>query len=194
MDAERHITTGILTVSDRCSKGQAEDTSGKNLENIVNGKKLINGKVVIRDCVPDDFEEIMVTLMTWSDVHKLDLILTTGGTGFSKRDVTPEATKAVISKEAPGIAIAMTQKSLNITPMAMLSRAVCGIRNRTLIINLPGSRKGAQECFEFASPAIPHAIDQLQEHRSKTDKLHAALSVSRRFCLHCSSHRTVGTW
>lgn len=178
MDAERQITTGILTVSDRCSNGQAEDTSGANLENIVNGKKLINGKVVIRKCVPDDFEAIRETLKQWSDVHKLDLILTTGGTGFSERDITPEATKAVISKDAPGIAVAMTQKSLNVTPMAMLSRAVCGIRKRTLIINLPGSRKGAQECLEFASPAIPHAIDQLQERRYRTDYYHATITTS----------------
>lgn len=179
MDAERKITTGILTASDRCSSCQAEDTSGDNLENIVNGQKLIPGKVVIRKCVPDDFEVIRETLIQWSDVHKLDLILTTGGTGFSERDITPEATKAVISKEAPGITVAMTQKSLNVTPMAMLSRAVCGIRNRTLIINLPGSRKGSQECLEFASPAIPHAIDQLQERRYRTDAYHTTITTSK---------------
>ncbi|KAH9376112.1 hypothetical protein HPB48_012823 [Haemaphysalis longicornis] len=180
MDAERQITTGILTVSDRCSNGQAEDTSGANLENIVNGKKLINGKVVVRKCVPDDFEAIRAseTLKQWSDVHKLDLILTTGGTGFSERDITPEVLprKQSYRRKLPGIAVAMTQKSLNVTPMAMLSRAVCGIRKRTLIINLPGSRKGAQECLEFASPAIPHAIDQLQERRYRTDYYHTTIT------------------
>lgn len=179
MDGEHCIITGILTVSDRCSKGEAEDTSGRNLEHMVNAKTLINGKVVTRQCVPDDIEDIKRTLLNWSDVEKVDLILTTGGTGFSARDVTPEATRAVIMKEAPGITIAIIQKSLSVTPMAMLSRLVCGIRNQTLIINLPGSRKGAQECFEFASPAIPHAVDQLQERKMKTDKLHTSLSVSR---------------
>lgn len=178
MDKEHCIRTGILTVSDRCSKGEAEDTSGRNLELMVNAKTLINGKVVVRKCVPDDIEDIKRTLIGWSDVEKVDLILTTGGTGFSARDVTPEATRAVIMKEAPGITIAIIQKSLNVTPMAMLSRLVCGIRNQTLIINLPGSRKGAQECFEFASPAIPHAVDQLQERKGKTDKLHSLFSVS----------------
>lgn len=178
MDSDHCISTGILTVSDRCSKGEAEDTSGRNLEHMVNAKTLINGKVVARQCVPDDIEDIKRTLLNWSDVQKIDLILTTGGTGFSARDVTPEATRAVIMKEAPGITIAIIQKSLSVTPMAMLSRLVCGIRNQTLIINLPGSRKGAQECFEFASPAIPHAVDQLQERKMKTDKLHSSLSVS----------------
>lgn len=177
MDSEHCIRTGILTVSDRCSRGEAEDTSGRNLEAMVNAKTLINGKVVARQCVPDDIEDIKKTLLQWSDVEKINLILTTGGTGFSARDVTPEATREVITKEAPGIAIAIIQKSLNITPMAMLSRLVCGIRNQSLIINLPGSRKGAQECFEFASPAIPHAVDQLQERKMKTDKLHSLLSV-----------------
>ncbi|XP_077522388.1 molybdenum cofactor synthesis protein cinnamon isoform X2 [Amblyomma americanum] len=176
MDNVHFIRTGILTVSDRCSQGQAEDTSGRNLEEIVNSKKLINGLVAIRQCVPDDAELIKRTLVSWSDVEKLDLILTTGGTGFSARDVTPEATRAVIMKEAPGITIAIIQKSLSVTPMAMLSRLVCGIRSQTLIINLPGSRKGAQECFEFASPAIPHAVDQLQERKAKTDKLHGLIS------------------
>ncbi|XP_037500420.1 gephyrin isoform X2 [Rhipicephalus sanguineus] len=178
MDSKHCITTGILTVSDRCSRGEAEDSSGRNLEAVVNAKTLINGKVVARHCVPDDIEDIKRTLLQWSDVEKVNLILTTGGTGFSARDVTPEATRAVITKEAPGIAIAIIQKSLSITPMAMLSRLVCGIRNQSLIINLPGSRKGAQECFEFASPAIPHAVDQLQERKMKTDKLHSLLSVS----------------
>ncbi|KAG0427598.1 hypothetical protein HPB47_025350 [Ixodes persulcatus] len=117
-------------------------------------------------------------LVMWADVMKLDLILTTGGTGFSERDVTPEATRAVITKEAPGMAVAIIQKSLAVTPMAMLSRLVCGIRNQTLIINLPGSFKGSQECLQFASPAIPHAIDQLRGCKEKTDKFHASLSVT----------------
>lgn len=171
------IRTGILTVSDRCFRSEATDTSGNNLVDVVQSRTLINGMVAIRQCVPDDVEKIKEVLTTWADVMKLDLILTTGGTGFSERDVTPEATKAVITKEAPGMAVAIVQKSLEVTPMAMLSRLVCGIRNRTLIINLPGSRKGSQECLEFASPAIPHAVDQLRENKHKTDQFHASLSL-----------------
>ncbi|CAN7999898.1 unnamed protein product [Ixodes hexagonus] len=148
----------------------------------------IDGTVAIRQCVPDEVEKIKArkgsisikrrreVLITWADVMKLDLILTTGGTGFSERDVTPEATRAVITKEAPGMAVAIIEKSLEVTPMAMLSRLVCGIRNRTLIINLPGSRKGSQECLQFASPAIPHAIDQLRGRQEKTDTFHASLA------------------
>ncbi|EEC14855.1 gephyrin, putative, partial [Ixodes scapularis] len=138
----------------------------------------INGTVTIRQCTPDDAEKIKEVLVMWADVMKLDLILTTGGTGFSERDVTPEATRAVITKEAPGMAVAIIQKSLEVTPMAMLSRLVCGIRNQTLIINLPGSFKGSQECLQFASPAIPHAIDQLRGCKEKTDKFHASLSCT----------------
>jgi len=98
------------------------------------------------------------TISQWSDEQKLDLILTTGGTGFSSRDVTPEATQPLLDREAPGLTVAMISKSLAITPMAMLSRPVCGIRKSTLIVNLPGSKKGAQECLEFLLPALPHAF------------------------------------
>lgn len=177
-DGDDTIRTGILTVSDRCFRSEATDTSGHNLVELVQSKTLLNGTVTIRQCTPDDAEKIKEVLVMWADVMKLDLILTTGGTGFSERDVTPEATRAVITKEAPGMAVAIIQKSLEVTPMAMLSRLVCGIRNQTLIINLPGSFKGSQECLQFASPAIPHAIDQLRGCKEKTDKFHASLSAS----------------
>jgi molybdenum cofactor synthesis domain-containing protein len=113
--------------------------------------------------VPDDSPSIQATLMDWADQARLDLILTTGGTGFAPRDVTPEATRAVIEREAPGLAEAMRAASLAKTPHAMLSRAVCGIRGRTLVINLPGSPKAARENLETILPAIPHAIALLRE-------------------------------
>ncbi|CBY10280.1 unnamed protein product [Oikopleura dioica] len=122
----------------------------------------LNGECVEFKIVPDEQDEIEQILRIWSDVNKVDLILTSGGTGFSKRDVTPEATRNVIEKEANGMVIAMMQYSLTKTPMAMLSRAVAGIRGTTLIINLPGSSKGALECFESVAGQIPHAIDLLQ--------------------------------
>lgn len=188
------IKTGVLTVSDRCFRLETEDTSGKNLEDILRSKTLLNAEVMVRLCVPDDEDSIKDVLVNWCDVLKLDLVLTTGGTGFSERDVTPEATRAVITKEAPGMSVAMIQKSLEVTPMAMLSRLICGIRKQTLIINLPGSRKGSQECLQFASPAIPHAIDQLRDHRSKIADVHASLADSqpvstttKHFVCDCSS-------
>ncbi|XP_026196565.1 gephyrin b isoform X4 [Anabas testudineus] len=113
--------------------------------------------------VPDEIDEIKETLVDWCDEKELNLILTTGGTGFAPRDVTPEATKEVIEREAPGMSLAMLMGSLNVTPLGMLSRPVCGIRGKTLIINLPGSKKGSQECFQFILPALPHAIDLLRD-------------------------------
>jgi len=113
--------------------------------------------------VPDELAAIKATLMNWADVVRLDLILTTGGTGFAPRDVTPEATRAVIEREAPGLAEAMRAASLSKTPHAMLSRAVCGIRGRALIVNLPGSPQAAHENLTTILPALPHAIALLQE-------------------------------
>ncbi|KAH6926541.1 hypothetical protein HPB50_019748 [Hyalomma asiaticum] len=179
LSADHHATSEIGSLYGLTLRNLSVLASSFRLSEPASSRSsVINGKVVVRKCVPDDIEDIKRILISWSDVEKVDLILTTGGTGFSARDITPEATRAVIMKEAPGITIAIIQKSLNITPMAMLSRLVCGIRNQTLIINLPGSRKGAQECFEFASPAIPHAVDQLQERKGKTDKFHSSFSVS----------------
>ncbi|KAJ0061357.1 hypothetical protein NL108_016733, partial [Boleophthalmus pectinirostris] len=123
----------------------------------------LGGMIVAYKIVPDEIEDIKDTLVDWCDEKELNLILTTGGTGFAPRDVTPEATKEVIEREAPGMSLAMLMGSLNVTPLGMLSRPVCGIRGKTLIINLPGSKKGSQECFQFILPALPHAIDLLRD-------------------------------
>lgn len=152
---------GILTVSDRCSRGEAEDKSGPNLQKLVKSSKL-NVNEVLCDCVPDERNEIKRALLKWCDSEELHLVLTTGGTGFSPRDVTPEVTSEVVERSAPGLSLAMLSESLKVTPMAMLSRAACGIRKGTIILNLPGSLKGSQECFQFVLPALPHAIEVLR--------------------------------
>lgn len=148
---------GIICVSDRCSKGACQDKSGPLIKDLVSPL----GKVKEYIVVPDEKEEIEKALIYLCDDVKADVVLTTGGTGFAPRDITPEATKAVIEKEAPGIAEAIRMKSLQITPKAMLSRAVSGIRKRTLIINLPGSPKAVGESLEFILPVLPHAVEVL---------------------------------
>jgi molybdenum cofactor synthesis domain-containing protein len=150
------ISFGILTISDKGSKGQRQDKSGEAIRDIVASQK---GSVVKYEIVPDEKDVIATTLTNWADGGKVDVILTTGGTGLSKRDVTPETTLTVIDREIPGIAEAMRMKSLAKTPMAMLSRAVAGQRGQCLIINLPGSTKAVQECLEVIMPAIPHAVE-----------------------------------
>ncbi|KAH9496106.1 hypothetical protein Btru_012025 [Bulinus truncatus] len=164
-----------IEVSDSCYNGTSTDRSGENLKHLVESGKLIKGTVVTKDIIPDEQDQIKAKLLHWSDHLKLDLILTTGGTGFACRDVTPEATKAVLEKEALGLTVAMLKGSLEITPMAMLTRLVCGTRGGTLIINLPGSTKGSAECFQIASVAIPHAVDLLRGHKSSVEKTHSAL-------------------
>ena len=152
------IKAAVLTMSDKGSKGEREDLTGPAIMQIIkeNGFSVDYYKVI-----PDDFNTIVKELTYLSDVLKVELVLTNGGTGFSKRDVTPEATEKVIERKVPGIAEAMRLKSLQITPKAMLSRAVSGIRGDTLIINLPGSPKAAKENLEFILPAVPHGIDIL---------------------------------
>jgi molybdenum cofactor synthesis domain-containing protein len=120
-------------------------------------------QIVRRDIVPDDLERLKDVLKEWADSGEVDLVLTTGGTGFSPRDRTPEATLAVIERAAPGLAEAMRAASLHVTPHAMLSRATAGIRRRTLIVNLPGSPKGAVENFQVVRPVLPHAVQLLQD-------------------------------
>jgi molybdenum cofactor synthesis domain-containing protein len=148
----------ILTVSDKGSRGEREDKSGRAVEEAIS---LRGWRVAARDMVPDELEEIAARLRYYSDELRVDLVLTTGGTGLGPRDVTPEATRRVIDKEAPGFAEAMRAASLSKTPHAMLSRAVSGIRSSTLIINLPGSPRGAAENLEVILPALPHGLEKL---------------------------------
>lgn len=154
------VRAAILTVSDRSSRGERPDTSGPALVKIVGEQGWQVQSTVI---VPDDHPAIKDALVNWCDTGNVDLILTTGGTGFAPRDITPEATLAVIERQAPGLAEAMRIESLKITPHAMLSRAVCGIRKKTLIINLPGSPKAAVENLCTVLPVIQHAVELLQE-------------------------------
>ncbi|XP_069806766.1 gephyrin isoform X10 [Dendropsophus ebraccatus] len=172
---DHQIRVGVLTVSDSCFRNLAEDRSGINLKDLVQDPSLLGGTVSAYKIVPDEIEDIKESLIDWCDEKELNLILTTGGTGFAPRDVTPEATKEVIEREAPGMALAMLMGSLNVTPLGMLSRPVCGIRGKTLIINLPGSKKGSQECFQFILPALPHAIDLLRDAIVKVKEVHDEL-------------------
>lgn len=154
------MRVGILTVSDRAAAGEYEDRSGTALREAV--LKALEAEVVRYAIVADDWQAIQHTLVAWADEDHLDLILTTGGTGFAPRDITPEVTRAVIEREAPGLVFAMVQSGLQVTPYAMLTRAVAGIRGQTLIINLPGSPKAALENFAVIAPALSHAIALLR--------------------------------
>jgi molybdenum cofactor synthesis domain-containing protein len=153
------IKAGILTASDKGFAGERVDESSKAIAAML-GK--INVEVAAYVLVPDQRDLIASNLMRMTDELQVDLILTTGGTGFSPRDITPEATMDVIERQVPGIAEAMRIKSMEKTPRAMLSRAVSGIRKQTLIINLPGSPKGVRECLEIILPVLPHAIEILK--------------------------------
>jgi len=154
------IRFAILTVSDRSSRGERPDASGPALAEMV---QLQGWQVAQQGIVPDDLDIIKDTLRNWSDSGKIDVILATGGTGFAPRDVTPEATRAIVERLTPGLDEAMRSSSLKVTPHAMLSRAVSGIRKQTLIITLPGSPKGATENFQAVLPALEHAIKLLRE-------------------------------
>jgi molybdopterin adenylyltransferase len=160
------IKVGILTISDRGYRGEYRDLSGPVIRDLVStgltALAPVQVTVIEEDIVPDEREQIAATLSAWSGDLSLDLILTTGGTGFAPRDVTPEATRDVIDREAPGLVEAMRSASLAVTPHAMLSRAVAGIRGTTLIINLPGSPKAVRENLQIILPALPHAIELLQ--------------------------------
>ena len=162
------LTFAILTVSDRSSTGSREDLSGPVLVDAVERAGWVISATAI---VPDEYQQISDQLITWADSGEIRIILTTGGTGFSPRDVTPEATEAVIDRQAPGLAEAMRSGSLRITPHAMLSRAVAGIRKNTLIINLPGSPKGALENFRIVAPVLSHA-NQLLENDDRAESGH----------------------
>jgi len=154
------IRIGFITVSDRSSKGERPDESGPALVNAV----VQQGWQVTRTTIlPDELTQLIATLTQWADSGDMDVILTTGGTGFTPRDVTPEATLAVIQRLTPGIAEAMRSASLRNTPHAMLSRAVTGIRSHTLIVNLPGSPKGALENLAVLIPVLPHAVQLIHD-------------------------------
>ncbi|HON79388.1 MAG TPA: molybdopterin adenylyltransferase [Spirochaetota bacterium] len=152
------ITVGIITVSDRSSRGEREDLSGPEIRAWALAKEYAVQKETV---VPDEIEDIQKALRDFSD-EGIQMIFTTGGTGFAPRDVTPEATLGIIEKEAPGFAEAMRQRSLEITPHAMLSRARSGIRKKSLIINLPGSPKAVRENLGFIEKALPHAVELLK--------------------------------
>ena len=150
---------GILTVSDRGARGEREDVSGKVIAEMLAG---ISIEVAAYDIVPDEEDRIAAKILEFVDVRNLDLVITTGGTGVSPRDVTPEATRRIMDREIPGMAEAMRQESAHKTPHAMLSRAVAAIRKKSLIINLPGSPKGVRENFQAILPALEHALEKIK--------------------------------
>ena len=151
---------GILTISDRSSRGERPDLSGPALVELVK----VQGWQVIRSAiVPDDLDNLRETLSSWADGGGMDVLITTGGTGFAPRDITPEATRLVIDREAPGLVEAMRLESMKKNPHSMLSRSVAGIRGRVIIINLPGSPTGAVESLKVVLPVLVHAVELLQE-------------------------------
>lgn len=153
------IKAAILTLSDKGSRGERVDLSGPALASWLSGRAV---EVVCLKVLPDEADRISAQLIEWADSGICDLLLTTGGTGVSPRDVTPEATQRILDREIPGITEAMRANSVKMTPHAMLSRAIAGIRGHTLILNLPGSPKGAVENLEAVWPAIPHAVRKIQ--------------------------------
>jgi len=153
------FAVGILTISDKGSRGERQDKSGEVVREILSG---MDAHIVDYDIVPDEKELIAEKLVRWADEDNLDVVITTGGTGLTPRDVTPEATLAVVDRIVPGFAEAMRAESLKKTPHAMLSRAVVGTRGKCLIVNLPGSPKAVRECLQVILPALPHAVETLK--------------------------------
>jgi molybdenum cofactor synthesis domain-containing protein len=154
------LRIAILTVSDRSARGERPDASGPALADVVTQQ---GWTVVKREIIADDFDLLRERLSEWADSGEVDVLLTTGGTGFAPRDVTPEATLAAADRLAPGLAEAMRAASLQVTPHAMLSRATAAIRRRTLIVNLPGSPKAAVENLQVILPVLPHAVELMSD-------------------------------
>jgi molybdenum cofactor synthesis domain-containing protein len=153
------ISVGVITISDKGSRGEREDLSGPEIVTIL---ETIGAEVICMTILPDEQDLIKQTLIEYTDIKKLDLVLTTGGTGVSPRDVTPDATIQVIEREVPGMAEAMRRESGAFTPHAMISRAVAGVRGKSLIINLPGSPKGVRENLAVVLPALEHALEKIK--------------------------------
>ena len=153
------IEIAVLTSSDRCSKGEAEDVSGRLIAEMV---KTIGGRVAAYDIVPDEIPALKEKLLHYCDTLAVNVVITTGGTGFSGRDVTPEATLQVIEKNIPGLPELMRAEGLKKTKKAVLSRGVCGIRKNTLILNLPGSPKAVRESLEAVLDLIPHSLEMMR--------------------------------
>ena len=149
------IRAVVITASDACARGAREDVSGATLAGLL---REAGAEIVAREVLPDDLEPLAEALRRYADRADVNLVVTTGGTGLAPRDNTPEATRAVIEREAPGVAEAMRAVTLRQTPTAMLSRGVCGVRSGALIINLPGSPRAVGECFEVIRPVLAHAV------------------------------------
>mgnify|MGYP000740093170 CR=1 FL=1 len=163
------IKVGIITISDRGSRGEREDLSGEEIKKLI--QMLPTAELAEYTIIPDEEEIIVKTLITYTDQKGIDLIITSGGTGLSPRDVTPEATKKVIEREIPGMAEAMRWEAVKINPLGMLSRGVVGTRRQSLIINLPGSPKAVRENLSTLLPAIPHALEKLKGDTSECASL-----------------------
>lgn len=163
------IKTAVLTISDKGSRGERKDLSGPVLEEMI---EEVGGKVTHREIIADEKEKIKESMIFLSDKKDIDLILTTGGTGFAERDITPEATIEIIEKEVPGLPEKMRAATSEITPLAALSRARAGIRNNTLIINFPGSPKAVRECLESIIEIIPHGVKILKGVVTEHDHNH----------------------
>ncbi|CAA7396130.1 unnamed protein product [Spirodela intermedia] len=180
-EANTSTKVAILTVSDTVASGGGPDRSGPRAVSVVNSmSERLGGASVVATCVvPDETDRIQSTLRQWCDIDKVDLVLTLGGTGFTPRDVTPEATKPLLEKETPGLLFVMLQESLKVTPSAMLSRAAAGIRGSTLIINMPGNPNAVAECMEALSPALKHALRQLKGEKREKHPRHVPHAESK---------------
>ncbi|UXI16710.1 hypothetical protein NH340_JMT02653 [Sarcoptes scabiei] len=172
-NVKKRFGFAILTISDRCFQGNLLDSSGSKLKLLI--QSIDQFELIDHKIVPDEIVSIKSRLIEWADCPQISCIITTGGTGLSSRDVTPEAINEIIEKEVPGIVHALMEKSISITPMAMLSRLKCGIRNKTLIINLPGSPKACEECFQVIRSVLKHALDQLADSADEINLLHQSM-------------------